>query len=353
MKVKTFRGRSTQDVLQQVRDVLGEEAIILNTQNFKEEGRSVCEVMAAVEPERSGQEADTNDRSLSGWQEWHHEWSQFKEQLFSILKPQMEMERLTPRQRMALEYLEREGVSDDVLIKLWERLKDRPSASSLSELSRLVHVRPWSSKMWRDKCHALIGPHGAGKTTTILRLALQYQRENPGHKTCLVNADLRQGKGRLYLRHYAELSNFTYLEAAKAEDWQELARRSQEFDRIFIDIPGLGAGENLAQWWQDSQAGVLRQMAFHLVLSPVYAPRQIRMYLKKYQLAARASLIWTKLDEACSYGELVNASFFTGLPISLFTYNNTLQNSFAPAEDKGLWRLVFKHELPDRRKDKE
>jgi len=345
MKVKTFRGRSTQDVLQQVREALGEKAIILNTQSFKEEGENVCEVMAAVEPEPTSLEAESGPQ-VSGWRDWHSEWSQFKEQLFSILKPQMEMERLTPRQRLALEHLEREGVSDDVLIKLWERLKDRPNASSLSELSRQVFVRPWSARMWPEKCHALAGPHGAGKTTTILRLALQYQRENPGRKTCLVNADLRQGKGRLYLRHYAELSDFTYLEAAKVEDWLELSRRSQEFDRVFIDIPGLGANEDLSKWWQESKATALKEVAFHVVLSPVYSARQIRMYLKKYAVPKRASLIWTKLDEACSFGELVNASFTTGLPISLFTYNNTLQNSFIPAEDKALWRLILKHELP-------
>ncbi len=53
MRVKTFRGESMRAVLAQVRQELGPEAVILGNQTVREDGRSLCEVMAALEqPDR-------------------------------------------------------------------------------------------------------------------------------------------------------------------------------------------------------------------------------------------------------------------------------------------------------------
>ncbi|KHK04377.1 hypothetical protein [Desulfovibrio sp. TomC] len=49
MRVKTFRGENMAAALSQIRQELGKEAVILGSQTVREDGRSLCEVMAALE----------------------------------------------------------------------------------------------------------------------------------------------------------------------------------------------------------------------------------------------------------------------------------------------------------------
>ncbi len=348
MQVKTFRGRSTSEALQQVRQALGSEAVILNTQTLEEDGREVCEVVAAVEPDggqSKGSFAEQPGMERS-WEAWHNEWNRFKEQLFVLLKPQMDLSRLSPRQRLAIEYLEKEGVGTDLLLRLWERLRDRPEASSLGELAKLIPVKPWQPKSWPQKYHALVGPHGVGKTTSILRLALDHKQRRPSDRICLVNADGHQGKGRLLLKHYAELSDLAYREAEQPTEWGKQIGELGGFDRVFLDLPGVGGGSS--SQWIDAMGEGFKGLCLHLVLSPVYSSRQLLSYTRELPLHKVSSLIWTKLDEACSYAEMLNIGYATGLPASLLTFSPRLKNSTSAARERILWNLVFKHRLPNR-----
>ncbi|MFO8032434.1 MAG: flagellar biosynthesis protein FlhF [Desulfohalobiaceae bacterium] len=348
MKVKTFRGASTREVLDQVKEELGENAVILNTRSSSDQGSQVCEVMAGVESDQDLEQTASvqGQSSAPGWEAWHQELSRLKSRIFSLFRPQIDLESLSPRQRLAMEYLEQEGVNEDVLLLLWQRLQNNPQSSILNILNRLVHVRPWCFQLWPQKFHALSGPHGVGKTSTVLRLALGARQKQPECRICLVNADLHQGKGRLFLRHYAELSDFGYLEAREPGDWQEVARRSQEYDKLFLDLPGIGRGQDLQSWWADAGLGQLGDVCQHLVLSPVYSSLQLQDFVRRYSSSHLAGLIWTKLDEACMFGDLVNLGQETGLPASLFTHGPGLLSHMSPAGEKRLWRLVFKHKLP-------
>lgn len=352
MRVKTYRGRTTQEVLAKIKTELGNDAVILSTQNFKEEGQNVCEIMAAIENKQQeeevlpGQEQNQEQQAPPARNEWHQEWSQIKDYLFQLMKPQMDLGCLSPRQRLIINYLEKEGVQPNFLFKLWEKLKDNPQSSGLEGLSALIRVKPWKNNTWSAKCHALAGPHGVGKTSTILRLALKAKRHSGSQSVCLVNADLHQGKGRLLLRHYAELSDLQYREVNCPEDWASLVAESQKFDKMFIDLPGLSGEQNLHNWLVKTGANALKELKIHLVLSPFYSSEHLTALGQKFSAPNLSSLIWTKLDEACNFGALLNTTFNTGLPMSLFTFAPDLKNSIAPAEEKILWKLIFKHQLP-------
>jgi flagellar biosynthesis protein FlhF len=87
-------------------------------------------------------------------------------------------------------------------------------------------------------------------------------------------------------------------------------------------------------------------LAGHLVLSPLFAPAQTAHYLRAHRCEHLVSCIWTKLDEACSYGSLVNVAHATSLPVSVLTFGPELTQGMAPASGKAVWKLLFKHQLP-------
>ncbi len=358
MQVKTYTGPSTQAVLAQIKSELGPDAVILSTRSGRKEGRRFCEVTAGVErngngstPRGAGAVADGGDPTQlpAGWESWHREWSCIKEHLLALMKPGLRLEQLTPRQRLALEFLEREGVEDTVLMSLYRRLLTSPGASVLEPLTGMVPVKPWSREAWPQRVHVFAGPFGSGKTTTLVRMALRGQgAESAGGRVQVVNADCERGNGRLLLRHWAELSGFGYAEAA--DDGAMRAALDCDADRVFVDLPGLARGETLTQRLAHLGLGG-DDVAVHLVLPPHCGGQQTADFVNRYRAPGTASIVWTKLDEACTYGTLVNVAAANGLPVSALSFGPGLRGSLVSASESALWRLVFKRQLPGRTSD--
>ena len=347
MQVKTFRGRNTKSVLAQVKAELGPEAVILSTRSLEDRGKACCEVTAARDFSGDVDGAGWPYGGRPGWGEWHQEWNQIKTCLMTLLKPRINLDVLSPRQRAALEYLLNEGVGEGVVLKLWQGLKDDPDKSVLSVLKEVVRAQGFCGKDWPQKIHALAGPSGVGKTTAILRLALEYARTNPGAEICLADADNVQGKGRLFLKHYAELSGMAYKEISSRADMSALMKRSHNFDKIFVDLPGTAGDFCLEKYLDLLGLAGNSDLAVHMVLSPYFAPEALEAFARKYKSSKTAAIIWTKLDEACNYGAVANVAHFTGLPVSALSFGPGLRGSLVPAENVMLWKLLFKHQLPE------
>jgi flagellar biosynthesis protein FlhF len=360
MRVKTFRAGSMAAALTMVKAELGGEAVILGNKTVVDDGREYHEVMAAVESDKPVQSAQKHSNnggpdqldlltartSPAGGDGFAAEWPQIKEHLLALLKPHMSLERLAPRQRLAVEHLEREGVDTPSLLWIFRRLAANPDGALLKSLAPMVPTKPFEPGSWGQKLHFFAGPHGVGKTTTLIRLALREKHLAPKSRVCLATADHGQGKGRIVLRHYADLSGLAFREVATMQDMVALIAESNRFDRIFIDLPGMSGNDLLASRLQELGVSPGLDIVGHLVLSPQYGPAQIKAFLKRYDSDCMQSIIWTKLDEACNYGAMVNTAYANALPTSALSFGPGLRNSICPAKVEHVWRLVFKHELP-------
>ncbi len=354
MQVKTFTGPDAKSVLSRIKNELGLDAIILSKHEGRGEEGPWCEMTAGLERTSAAKAARTGDNgngngsgfSPAGWNEWHREWSEIKEHLVALMKPGINLEDLSPRQRVALEYLEREGVEGTVLMRLYRKLLNRPDTSVLAPLADMLPVSAWDEENWPQQVHALAGPYGVGKTSTLIRMALALRSRRPDMRICIVNADSERGNGRLLLKHYAELSDMSYREASDGVTLANVLRECRDFDKILIDLPGLGRKETLESL--DSRLGLCaaEDLAVHLVLSPSYAPAQLSAFMRQYVTGCSASIIWTKLDEACTFGALINMAASSGLPVSALSFGPGLKNTLTAARDVMLWRMLFKHQLP-------
>ncbi len=187
----------------------------------------------------------------------------------------------------------------------------------------------------------------------MLRMALALRHEKPDLKIVLVNADCGRGHGRLLLKHYAELSGLVYREASSAAEFAAILRECPDAGRILVDLPGVARDGSLARQLAIlglSGAGAGARagsgVAVHLVLPPHHGPAQMSALLARYAFQGTGSLVWTKLDEACTFGALVNVAAACGLPVSALSYGPGMRNSLIAASDAALWRLLFKRQLP-------
>lgn len=357
MHVKTFKGSDTQTALALVKAELGDEAIILNTKTVRGAGGKSCEITAAIDPKARPGGANgsgTPRRDAGGFMppqdgnpaDWACEWRQIKDHLMALVKPQMNMDELSPRQRVALKYLEREEVDTQVMLKVFLDLKAHPERPILPVLESVAPCYGFESKKWLQKVHVFAGPHGAGKSSCLIRLALREKQLKPKSRICVVAADEGQGKGRLVLRHYADLSGLAFREATNAEEMETLLKESMKFDMILVDLPGLTGKATLAERLAELGLMDCKDMAAHLVVSPYFSASQYTEIARRYLCPQLKSLIWTKLDEACTFGALLNMARLTELPVSALSFGAGLKNSIIPAASDMLWRLIFKHTLP-------
>ncbi|QJB57948.1 flagellar biosynthesis protein FlhF [Pseudodesulfovibrio sp. zrk46] len=354
MRMKTFRAANSTAAFAQVKADLGEDAVILSNKTVTENGVKCCEIVAAVEPAPPIRKAEPKRMTRDDMVEdamkasvgWQREWSQIKGQILQLMKPQMDLDKLSPKQKLAMEYLEREDVNEKVLAKLFCELRDNERLSIVPALECLVDASPISAKNSTVKFHAFTGPGGAGKTSSLVRIALREKKANPNARICLATADGGRGKGRIVLKHYAELTGLAFREIITRDDFHLLKQEADHFDMIFVDLPGLPGQTSLEEWLPLYGLAGCNDLAIHLVLNPYYSEAQFERFLDKYKSEQLASVIWTKLDEACTFGAILNMAFACGLPVSALSYGSGLKNSIAPASREMIWRLLFMRKLP-------
>lgn len=368
MHVKTYTGSSTSAVLASIKADLGADAVILDTRETGNGTAAEITITAAVarkEASASGEPGNGSGAARTsfavpggppaayagmGWKSWQEEWAAIRTHLLALMKPELQLSRLAPRQRAALEFLEREGVDASALLTVFETLLPDPQASILAPLADLVPVRAWGAKTWPQRVHLIGGPFGAGKTTALVRLALLLQKSMPGGTIWVVNADCRRGGGRLLLKNYANLCELVYREADNAVDFARILAeaRTVGVDRILVDLPGLPRGRSMPDLL-DFFGMSDPENALHLTVPPHTGDAGMQSLLTRYlpgNGARPASLVWTKLDEASQFGCLVNAGAAFRVPVSALSCGPELSGTLVPAEEAALWRLLFKQEMP-------
>lgn len=105
------------------------------------------------------------------------------------------------------------------------------------------------------------------------------------------------------------------MEAPDKAAMQQALQAAASCRAVFVDVPGLSRKQNLAQWRADMGLDAL-EAATHLVLSPFCDPLQTQVFLSRYKSDGSGSLVWTKLDEAESFGSIVNVACAARLPVS-------------------------------------
>ncbi len=357
MQVRTFQGANTKEVLAQVKAEMGSDAVILGSREFRQNNKRCFEVTAGIERKETQQvmeyQSSTSSHSSSmaapsGFEEWHKDWNRFKEHVYALMQPALNWEKISPRQRIALEYLQNEGVENDVVVELYHKLTlPKYDGSLLAALTDTVPIQAEESDFWNQHIHILVGPYGVGKTTSALRLALALRDQKPEAKVAFINTDSTRGSGRLILKYFCELSGFLCLEAADKNSLVEAIKTTIDYDHVFVDFQSLPKGETLMKKFENfGLAQVKQNISCHLCLSPQYSSAQLDSYIEQYKCHVPTSILWTKLDEATHFGAMVNMSARTKLPISALSYGAELSETLCLAQASMVWRVLLKHQLP-------
>lgn len=176
------------------------------------------------------------------------------------------------------------------------------------------------------KVLAVVGPTGVGKTTTVAKLAARYAIEDH-KKVALISLDSERVGGTEDLKIYAKAIGIPVKAVATPSAFQEAVNEFRKFDIVLVDTPGINS-KNQDQI-NDIKACLdcISSIEIHLALSATAKESDLRHTLRCLNSIAVQHLIFTKLDESCTYGNLINVLIHYPLPLSFVTNGREVPNA--------------------------
>ena len=167
--------------------------------------------------------------------------------------------------------------------------------------------------------YALVGPTGAGKTTTIAKLAARLVLRHGTAAVALITTDTYRIGGVEQLKIYGRILG---VPVAVARDGEELQQHLRDFaDRRYVLIDSIGLSPRDArmaeqmQWLQALGESVTRL----LVVGAGLAPSAYAELWSLYRRLPVAAAILTKLDESPSFGAALQWLVEGSVPLWFYT----------------------------------
>ncbi|MEN8718866.1 MAG: flagellar biosynthesis protein FlhF [Oceanococcaceae bacterium] len=177
--------------------------------------------------------------------------------------------------------------------------------------TRIPVTLPHGSKV---RAIALVGPTGAGKTTTAAKLAARHLMRYPGAQVRFVSTDTYRIGAREQLQTFARLLGTTLEVADDPQVLQTLIQTEAATDLVIVDTPGIGPRDaELAE--QLPVFGAMNGLHVVLCLPASTHPLEQRRIIDRYAAAQPDGLILTKLDETYQLGAGLSVAVERDLPI--------------------------------------
>ncbi len=372
MKLKKYRVSNIKEAMERIKRDLGDDAFILSTKEVVEKGEKWIEVVAAVEKDSVSPPFRTSpdilkvvDRRKDAVEEIKKLFKKFRvsEELEPIKK---EIADLKDMLSQTIKKRNSEIDFSGFFYELYEYLieQDVPSWLAQKFIKMLEYQTPISqhsdreflkSYLWKilysavkiedkeflgKKFIAVIGPTGSGKTTTIAKLSAFYYL-GEGKKVGLISIDNFRIGAPEQLKTYASILGIPFLLSQDTQQFKEHIEMLKDYDLVFIDTTGRSP----------SDTHEIKKIGDFLLSYPLYTMLLLPSTTKNSDLQAAVSafmqlrpdsIVFTKLDETQTYGNIVNIIVKTGLPLSFLTSGQRVPEDIERASAKKIANLIMR-----------
>ena len=173
----------------------------------------------------------------------------------------------------------------------------------------------------KPKVIFFIGPTGVGKTTTIVKIASKYKVEME-KKVAFITADTYRIAATEQLKIYANILDAPMSIVYSVDDINNAIAQMLDYDLIFVDTAGF-SHKNEEQKAEtksllDGVDSVYEKEVF-LVVSATTKYNDLLDIVDMYKEISSFKLIFTKLDETSTFGNLLNIKLYSGAELSYAT----------------------------------
>ncbi len=374
MQLKKFKVKTIREAMEKIKVELGEDAFIISDRQINENGEKFIEVIAAVEKDPSSSTfraspsniniPDAKEKTGSKELKELIEKLNYREsEILPIKKEIEELKRIisekfsSPKRTIEFEgvfydiftKLLEEGILGDVASKLVKVLEYQVPLKFQSDIEKI------KAYLWKiifssisdiklidsnkDRIIALIGPTGVGKTTTIAKLSAYFYLAQQ-KRVALISIDSYRIAAPEQLKTYASLIGIPFALAYNREELDKYIQMFNDYDLIFVDTVGKRISEESVK--RDHEILGEEKIKKLLVLSATTKSEDLIDVVKKYKIMKPQSIIFTKMDETLSFGNVFNTLVKKGLPLSYFTTGQKVPQDIEVASPEKLTNLLLR-----------
>ena len=252
-----------------------------------------------------------------------------------------------------------QGIEENIALDLIEKINRIMSSENVlknEELkSCLIHAfektglraSPIKMEQGKQKIVAFVGPTGVGKTTTIAKLAA-IQAIKMRKRVALITLDNYRIAGIEQLKIYAKIIGIPIEIASTGKEFKEFLNRLKDKHLILIDTAGMSQRNE----YQFNELRIffdkIHHVETHLLLSATTKENDLIDILARFKVFPISKLLFTKLDESTSYGNMLNQIIQSKIPVSYFTNGQQVPEDIEIATLERLVDLITDQEKDGR-----
>jgi flagellar biosynthesis protein FlhF len=370
MRIKSFFSSSVEQAIQEARQELGPDAMLITSRRSAPESRSLgaYEVVFGLQSTatRSATPASSRPRASAPPADLSSELQNLRAQLEEIkstLQGPRSPEQATPDAEELFAQLVSLDLSRNVardVVAAAARLRDQLSAEQPSaalplqayatELltRRLRFAPPFHAETTQEPCKLIVfvGPAGAGKTTTLVKIAIREGLANR-RSVRILSVDPYRVAAHEKLRSFAGIIGVGFSAVNSVQEFAEAVEESRNKSVVLVDTPGYSPSEiDHAK----EIAGCLERIPnkqVHLVLPASMKRDSLTRCIRDYADFEPDYLLFTKLDETDSRGAILSTALETDQPLSFFAGGQNIPEDIEPASAPVLLASVFQREAAE------
>ena len=170
----------------------------------------------------------------------------------------------------------------------------------------------------RPRVIALVGPTGVGKTTTVAKLAATYKLKHR-RNVAMITFDTYRIAAVDQLKTYAGIIGVPLHVAATPDEVTQALDKCAGCDAVLIDTAGRSPSDTRRLEETRGLLDAARPHETHLVVSAACSEAATLRVIERFDCLAGDRIIITKLDEAATYGVLLNVPRLSGKRLSFVT----------------------------------
>lgn len=334
MKLKSYFSGTVEAAMELARQELGEEALLINARPATPETRylGAYEVVFGIPPKKiETGVASSNDVAASD--------------RAPLDRPVNDR---GANVRLALEVAALKRELERAMQSMQETRGPVPAAALAGAVSEapdapapapLCQTDPSLGRPGARAIAALVGPPGAGKTTTLVKLAARYglAARKPVH---IISADVYRIAAADQLRTLASILGVGCDIAETAGSLAQLLEEYRSKELILVDTPGLAKAD------MDDAGDLATLFASHpdidthLVLPAFMRPSDMDRAIEQYAIFRPRKLLFTRIDETGSHQDLIRVAARHSLPVSFLGTGQQIPDDLEPASAEKIAELL-------------
>jgi len=198
----------------------------------------------------------------------------------------------------------------------------------------------------KPKVAFFIGPTGVGKTTTIAKIASTFKLEHQT-KVAFITADTYRIAAVEQLNTYASIIDCPVAVVYSADEIEDCLKLYETFDLILVDTAGRThkSDEQMTEinelLQRATKAQDIYDIEVFLTLSITTKYKDLVKITEAYKDIPGYKLIFTKLDETCCLGNILNLKLLTNAPLSYTTSGQNVPTDIEVINEQSLAKQLL------------